>query len=70
MKTKDLAAKTAAELDKLTLELRRQIVTTKIDLRTKEVKNPLAVRSLRRDLARTLTLRRAAELKAAEVTRG
>ncbi len=62
MKTKKFLAETrgksAAELAKLASDLREQLRTTRLDISTGKSKNGAAVKKLRKEVARVLTIAR------------
>jgi len=62
MKAKEIAAQSSKEITQLIEDKRKALVNAHIDLRTKEVKNVKAIRSIRRDLARALTIQRQKEM--------
>lgn len=56
MKTKELRELSIEELNKKASELRWELVSTRIGRATQQLKNPLKLRHLRRDIARILTI--------------
>lgn len=56
MKLKELKALTSAELRKHCSDIRRDLFQLKLQKQVGTVENPLRVRSLRRELARAITL--------------
>ncbi|MBP9827185.1 50S ribosomal protein L29 [Candidatus Saccharibacteria bacterium] len=70
MKTRDIRTKSASELTKYMEEVRQQIASTHIDMRTKEVKQVRQIRNLKKDLARALTIQSERELAELEKNNG
>jgi len=66
MKMKDLADKGEKELQDLITKTQGDIVAAAIDLRTKQVPNVKREHSLKKQLARALTLQRERQIAAAE----
>ena len=56
MKTSEMREAGIEELKKKVGELRRQLLTARICKVTQQLKNPLKVRFLRREIARALTI--------------
>jgi large subunit ribosomal protein L29 len=56
MKTQELRELSVEELRKKAEELRRQLLTMRVAKTNQQVKNPLQLRFLRRDIARILTI--------------
>ncbi|MFH1826616.1 MAG: 50S ribosomal protein L29 [bacterium] len=57
MKASEIRELTVEELAKKEDELRRELVMTRIAQANQQLKNPLKLRTLRRDIARILTVR-------------
>lgn len=58
MKTKELRELSAGELQKKLGDLRRELLTLRIQRANQQLKNPLKLREVRRTIARVLTLMR------------
>ena len=56
MKTSELRELTPAELQRKASELRRELVSTRIQQAAQQLKNPLKLRVTRREIARILTI--------------
>lgn len=56
MKAKELRAKSAKELSNNLDDLRKKLEVTTIEYRTKEVKNIKQIKSIKKDIARVLTV--------------
>jgi len=56
MKTTELRELTKAELEKKLGELRRELMMSRFALANQQLKNPLKLRQLKRDVARILTI--------------
>lgn len=56
MKAKELRAKSAKELSNNLDDLRKKLEVTTIEYRTKEVKNIKQIKSIKKDIARVLTI--------------
>ena len=56
MKTKELRELSVDELKKKAQDLRRELLVARIGSATQQLKNPLKLRHLRRDIARILTI--------------
>ena len=56
MKTSELREMTPAELQRKAQELRRELLTTRIQHAAQQLKNPLKLRVTRREIARILTI--------------
>lgn len=68
MKISDLRSKTDQELEKFVSEQRQALAQAFVDLKTKEVKHVRLVRSIKKDIARALTLKSERELQALEAS--
>ena len=58
MKTAELREMTAADLERKAQELRRELLTLRIQRANQQLKNPLKLRVVRREIARILTIMR------------
>lgn len=56
MKAKDMRNKSEKELVKDLAELRTQLASAAVDYRTKEVKNIKQIKTIKRDIARVMTV--------------
>lgn len=56
MRPSDLRAMTIEELKEKEMEMRKELFNLRFRLATGEVENPMRIRSLRRDIARVLTI--------------
>jgi large subunit ribosomal protein L29 len=56
MKAKELRAKSAKELSNNLDDLRKKLEVSAIEYRTKEVKNIKQIKSIKKDIARVLTV--------------
>ncbi len=56
MKLADINTKNEKELDTALNEARQQLAQARVDMRTKQVKNVKAIKALRLDVARILTI--------------
>jgi large subunit ribosomal protein L29 len=56
MKTSELREMTVGELQRKVSELRRELLTTRIQHAAQQLKNPLKLRVTRREIARILTI--------------
>ena len=56
MKTSELREMSAAELERKAGELRRELLTLRIQRAGQQLKNLLKIRELRREIARVLTI--------------
>lgn len=56
MKAKELRAKSAKELSNTLDDLRKKLEVSAIEYRTKEVKNIKQIKSIKKDIARVLTV--------------
>jgi len=58
MKSSELRALTIDELNQKEQDMRKELFNLKFRLATGEVENPLRIRSLRKDIARALTIKK------------
>lgn len=65
MKTKELRDMTHIELDQKLTELKGELFNLRFQLATGQLENPLRIRNVRKDIARTKTIIRENELKQA-----
>lgn len=56
MKANQIRTKSDKELTKMVADLREKLVDVHIDLRTKEVKNVKQIKTIKKDIARILTI--------------
>jgi len=56
MKTNQLRELSVAELDNRRKEMQRQLLTLRIQRANQQLKNPLKLREVRREIARVLTI--------------
>jgi len=56
MKTSELREMAESELKRKVEELRRELLTTRIQHAGQQLKNPLKLREIRREIARVLTI--------------
>lgn len=56
MKASQIRTKSDKELTKMVADLREKLVDVHIDLRTKEVKNVKQIKTIKKDIARILTI--------------
>ena len=63
MKAKDLRSKSAKELSNTLEDLRKKLETSVVEYRTKEVKNIKQINSIKKDIARVMTIRREAQMQ-------
>ncbi|HMS92121.1 MAG TPA: 50S ribosomal protein L29 [Candidatus Saccharibacteria bacterium] len=63
MKAKDLRSKSAKELSNTLDDLRKKLETSVVEYRTKEVKNIKQINSIKKDIARVMTIMREAQLQ-------
>jgi large subunit ribosomal protein L29 len=56
MKTSELREMTPAELQRKVEELRRELLGTRLQHAAQQLKSPLKLRSVRREIARVLTI--------------
>jgi len=56
MKTTELRELSVTELDKKVAELRRELLNLRVKRANQQLKNPLKLREVRREIARILTL--------------
>lgn len=57
MKRSDLRALTVDELARKELDLRKELFNLRFQLATGEIENPMRIRTVRKDIARVLTIR-------------
>ncbi len=57
MKRSDLRALTVDELARKELDLRKELFNLRFQLATGEIENPMRIRTVRKDIARVLTMR-------------
>ena len=67
MKASDIRALSAGELEKKRVELTEEIFNLRIQISTQQTTNVTRIRTLKRDLARLLTIKREKELSTGEV---
>ena len=67
MKAKDMRQKTPAELEARLGELKKDLFTLRMQHATKQLENPIQIRTVKRDIARIKTVLRDKELKSGEV---
>lgn len=65
MKTKELREMTHVELDQKLIELKGELFNLRFQLATGQLENPLRIKNVRKDIARTKTIIRENELKQA-----
>lgn len=63
MKAKDLRSKSAKELSNTLDDLRKKLETSVVEYRTKEVKNIKQINSIKKDIARVMTIIREAQMQ-------
>ncbi len=68
MKVKEMRTKSAKELETMLADLRTQLASVHVDMRVKETPNVKQIRSIKRDIARVLTLQHEIALKNMEKT--
>ena len=56
MKAKELRSKSSKELSNILDDLRNKLETSAVEYRTKEVKNVKQINSIKKDIARVLTV--------------
>ncbi|OGC23242.1 50S ribosomal protein L29 [candidate division WOR-1 bacterium RIFOXYB2_FULL_42_35] len=61
MKTQELRELNVEELKKKAADLRRELLNARVAKANQQLKNPLKLRALRRDIARVLTVIRESE---------
>jgi len=57
VKRSDLRALTVDELARKELDLRKELFNLRFQLATGEIENPMRIRTVRKDIARVLTIR-------------
>lgn len=70
MKIREIRLQSDAELTKFVDETRRKIATSYVEIKTKDVKQVRAIRNLKVDLARALTIQSERELAELEKSNG
>lgn len=63
MKAKELRAKSSKELSNILDDLRKKLETSVVEYRTKEVKNIKQINSIKKDIARVLTIMKETEVQ-------
>ena len=67
MKASDIRALSDSELEKKRVELTEEIFNLRIQISTQQTTNVTRIRTLKKDLARLLTIKREKELSTGEV---
>lgn len=61
MKVKEIKEKSVADRDRLEAQIRQDLVMSRLQLKAGQLANTAKIKTLRKDLARILTLRKASQ---------